>query len=145
MKQKIEIKIEIEMCGRDNFMDREMHSQWPVFGFSKSTLPYWQRFYILIRLGKCSARAFSLAFANLWQACLTERSSTSSCSASAFSCSATENVLLPQSIFQTSVRRFGIRYRGLVGNCLIYYRVGGSGEGPLNFFALLKPPVRTDF
>ena len=46
------------MCGRDNFMDREMHSQWPVFGFSKSTLPYWQRFYILIRPGTCSARAF---------------------------------------------------------------------------------------
>jgi len=42
-------------------------------------------------------------------------------------------------------RRFGIRYRGRFGNYIIYYRVGGSGEGPLNFFALLKPPVRTDF
>jgi len=25
----------------------------------------------------------------------------------------------------------GIRYRGLIGNDLIYYRMGGSGEGPL--------------
>ena len=36
----------------------------------------------------------------------------------------------------------GIRYRGLFGNYLIYYRVGGSGEGPLNFFAHTKPPIR---
>ena len=40
-------------------------------------------------------------------------------------------------------RRFGIRYRGLFGNYLLYYRVGGSGEGPLKVLALLKPPVRS--
>ena len=31
---------------------------------------------------------------------------------------------------------------GLFGNYLIYYSVGGSGEGPLKVFEHQKPPVR---
>ena len=36
----------------------------------------------------------------------------------------------------------GIRCCGPFRNYLIYYHVGGSGDGPLKVFALPKPPVR---
>jgi hypothetical protein len=35
-------------------------------------------------------------------------------------------------------RTLGIRYRGLFGKCLIYYRVGGSSEGPFDV-GLISP------